>query len=104
MRALNANQQRVTLTSALLAGGIAGVFCWVVVYPVDYIKTLMQTDDLLQPRQRSMLGYCREELSRGSFKRFFLGFEIMIVRAFFVNAAGFFCFEMGKRLVYRTPQ
>jgi hypothetical protein len=24
----------------------------------------------------------------------------MIVRAFFVNAAGFFCFEVGKKALY----
>jgi hypothetical protein len=28
----------------------------------------------------------------------------MLVRAFVVNAAGFFCFEVGKRLVYESPK
>lgn len=73
---------------------------WAFTYPIDYIKTLAQTDDLVKPRQNSMMGYLREELSKGSVKRLFLGLEIMLVRAFFVNAAGFFCFEVGKKIVY----
>jgi len=92
MRKLNSQSGSVSLTSALLAGGLAGVATWTVAYPIDYIKTLAQTDDLVKPRQTSMLGYLREELSKGSINRLFLGFEIMLVRAFFVNAAGFFCF------------
>lgn len=100
MRKLNTQSAPVSLTSALLAGGLAGVATWTLTYPLDYIKTLVQTDDLVKPRQTSMLGYLREELSKGSIKRLFIGFEIMIVRAFFVNAAGFFCFEVGKKYVY----
>lgn len=93
MRRLNKNKEGpVSLVSALLAGGSAGVVTWFFTYPIDYIKTLVQTDSLENPRQTSMLGYLKEELSKGSVKRLFIGFEIMLVRAFFVNAAGFFCF------------
>lgn len=99
MRKLN-QSGTVSLTNALLAGGLSGVATWSVAYPIDYIKTLIQTDDLSKPRQTSMAGYLKEELSKGSIKRLFIGFEIMLVRAFFVNAAGFFCFEVGKKMVY----
>lgn len=74
---------------------------WTGCYPLDYIKTLIQTDDLSNPRHTTTRGYFKEELSKpGSIRRLFLGFEIMIVRAFFVNAAGFLCFEVGKKIVY----
>jgi hypothetical protein len=46
MRRLNAASSEVSLTSALLAGGLAGVATWTVTYPLDYIKTLVQTDSL----------------------------------------------------------
>lgn len=104
MRQLNkTNPGPVSLTSALLAGGLSGVCTWTLTYPIDYIKTLVQTDDIVKPKQSSMMGYLREELAKGSVKQLFVGFEIMIVRAFFVNAAGFFCFEVGKRAVYNNP-
>jgi solute carrier family 25 carnitine/acylcarnitine transporter 20/29 len=50
----------VSLTSALLAGGIAGVSAWALAYPIDYIKTIVQTDDLEQPKQKTMRGYFRQ--------------------------------------------
>lgn len=100
MRQWNSELAPISLATALLAGGLAGVATWTLTYPIDYIKTLVQTDSLDKPRQTSMLGYLREELNKGSIKRLFIGFEIMIVRAFFVNAAGFFCFEVGKKFVY----
>ena len=34
------------LLSSLTAGGFAGLCFWSVVYPIDYIKTLIQTDNL----------------------------------------------------------
>lgn len=50
----------VPLWSALLAGGISGVATWTATYPIDYIKTLIQTDSLDKPRHNSMMGYFRE--------------------------------------------
>lgn len=96
--------KEVPLWSALLAGGLAGVATWSATYPIDYIKTLIQTDSLDKPRHNSMMGYFREEASKGSIKQFFVGFEIMLVRAFFVNAAGFLCFEIGKKMVYEKGE
>ena len=72
---------------------------------MDYIKTLVQTDSLDNPRHKSMMsGYFKEEIAKGSIKQFFVGFEIMMVRAFVVNATGFLCFEIGKGLVYSKNQ
>lgn len=48
------------MPAALLSGGISGLACWIVVYPIDFIKTLIQCDDLALPRHRSMIGYLRE--------------------------------------------
>ena len=55
MRKLNSQSAPVSLTSALLAGGLAGVATWTLTYPLDYIKTLVQTDDIVKPRQTSMI-------------------------------------------------
>lgn len=61
MRELNKkNSGPVSLTSALLAGGLSGVATWTLTYPIDYIKTLVQTDNIEKPRQTSMIGYLKE--------------------------------------------
>lgn len=36
--------------SSLLSGGISGVVTWSVMYPVDYVKTLIQSDSLTSPK------------------------------------------------------
>ena len=30
---------------SFFAGGVAGVLCWLVTYPLDYVKTIVQSDD-----------------------------------------------------------
>lgn len=87
----------------MLAGGITGIIAWLVSYPFDFVKTLIQTDSLSNPKHNSMAGYFREEISKGSIMRIFTGLQIMMYRAFVVNATGFMCFEVGKKLVYKTP-
>ena len=91
---------QVSLSGSLLSGGIAGVACWSGIYPVDYVKTLIQTDSLEKPKYKSSVDCMMEELRTKPIKSFFRGVEIMLARAFVVNAFGFMCFEMGKKLVY----
>jgi len=37
---------QVSLTGSLLSGGLAGLTTWAIIYPIDYVKTLIQTDSL----------------------------------------------------------
>jgi solute carrier family 25 carnitine/acylcarnitine transporter 20/29 len=34
------------LSASILAGAFAGICFWSLIYPIDYIKTLIQTDNL----------------------------------------------------------
>ena len=71
---LNPDPKNVSLPKSLLAGGSAGLITWLILYPFDYIKTLIQTDSLSKPRHTTMYGYLREELSLpGSYKRLYIG-------------------------------
>lgn len=42
----------VNLWGSLLAGGFAGLGFWAFIYPIDYIKTVIQADSLTQPKFR----------------------------------------------------
>lgn len=89
-----------TATDVLISGGIAGVVTWVSIYPLDVIKTRLQTDPAWHPeRQRLLLaetGAPRHaqnslEVARDIWRSsgvggFYRGVGICSLRAFFVNA------------------
>jgi solute carrier family 25 carnitine/acylcarnitine transporter 20/29 len=90
---------KVNLAGSLVAGACAGIGFWAFIYPVDYIKTLLQGDSLTKPVYNGMTHCAREEMKKG-YEVFFRGFGIMMARACVVNAFGFLCFEVGKKIVY----
>lgn len=59
IRVFNKDIDNPALASALLSGGLAGLATWLVVYPIDYIKTLIQSDSLHNPKHNSMAGYLK---------------------------------------------
>ena len=76
-----------------MSGGLAGIATWTLLYPVDLVKTKIQSDSLDNPKYKNSVDCFRQMLKEGKgIKSFYLGFDIMIVRAFFVNACGFVAF------------
>jgi len=43
------------MMGSLLSGGIAGVSTWTVMYPVDYVKTRIQSDSLSNPEYKNSI-------------------------------------------------
>jgi solute carrier family 25 (mitochondrial carnitine/acylcarnitine transporter), member 20/29 len=78
--------------SSLISGGIAGVCCWATMYPMDYAKTLIQSDSLTAPKYKSAVDCISKEVAAKGIPVIYTGFPIMVIRAFVVNAAGFLCF------------
>lgn len=76
---------------SLLSGGLAGVFTWFLMYPVDFVKTLIQSDSIENPKYRNAMECFRTEFKK-SFQNVYRGFSIMLCRAYCVNAAGFLAF------------
>ena len=50
----------VSLLGSLLAGGCSGLACWASIYPIDYVKTLIQTDSLENPKFKSAINCATE--------------------------------------------
>jgi len=95
-----------SVTTTLLAGGLAGCVCWTVSYPQDVIKSRLQLQPLgrLPIYQTSrfipdggffscMRAIIREEGKMALWK----GYTPCLLRAFPANAAGFFAYEMVKK-------
>ena len=79
----------------LIAGGVAGSFSWLVGYPLDIIKTIIQASGTPPTiRQVIVSGYREQGL-----KYFFRGLTPTIVRAFPVNAATLASFDHLKQWI-----
>lgn len=86
--------------SVLLAGGLSGVFSWIIIFPVDTRKALIQKDAVtnilrkshglepLPPKPRQ-----GEKLQGRAYR----GLGISITRSFIVNMVFFGTFELGMK-------
>ena len=89
------------IMAAVLAGAVAGISFFMFAYPSDYIKTLLQTDELEKEKARyKNLRHCvRSRLKRGGVATFYKGLGVALIRSAFVNAGGFTAFEATLRIL-----
>jgi solute carrier family 25 carnitine/acylcarnitine transporter 20/29 len=84
-----------------LAGGAAGVANWLFVYPIDTIKTQIQTDSLTSPKYLRVRDCIQEHFVDGvlsSTKTLFRGYSACLLRAFLANATTFSAAEFARYL------
>ncbi|ETI25056.1 hypothetical protein G647_04426 [Cladophialophora carrionii CBS 160.54] len=89
-----------TAADVLISGGIAGVVTWVSIYPLDVIKTRLQTQpswtverqrllpgsEMAAHREQSSLAIARQVWRSSGIGGFYRGVGICSLRAFIVNA------------------
>lgn len=85
----------------LLAGALSGLGMWLTCYPLDVVKSRMQSDalDPAQRRYASTIGCYRSILTQEGIRGFYRGLAPCIVRAFPVNAITFATYELTMRLM-----
>lgn len=87
----------INITNVCISGGVAGMSMWLVVFPIDTIKTKLQAS-ATQHRQ-SMAEATREIYrTRGGIKGFFPGLGPALLRSFPANAATFLGVELTHSL------
>lgn len=85
----------------LLAGGIGGMGYWTLAYPLDIIKSAIQTDSIY-PKQRRYHGFldtAAKLWAEGGVKRYSAGVVPCLARSFPANAAGFAAYEIVKEFL-----
>ncbi|XP_013780585.1 mitochondrial basic amino acids transporter-like [Limulus polyphemus] len=93
-RMLSEGENGLSTTSLLAAGGLAGIFSWIVTYPVDVIKSRLQADGALGPPQYTGLwDCCSKSYNKEGLKGFTQGLNSTLIRAFPTNAATFLVFS-----------
>jgi len=81
----------LSLTAIMVAGAAAGVAMWIPVFPVDTVKSRLQTAE----GNVTIGGVVRGLYSQGGFKAFFPGFGPALARAVPANAATFVGVELA---------
>ncbi|KAH7081725.1 mitochondrial carrier domain-containing protein [Paraphoma chrysanthemicola] len=113
------DSDRDTAMKVLLCGGLAGIVTWASIFPLDVIKTRVQTQTLHESRPRSgergsllpseidskrrgALDIARQAYRAEGAGVFFRGLGICSVRAFVVNAVQWAVYEWMMRFL-QTP-
>ena len=89
------------VTAAFFAGGIAGMSSWVFTYPIDYVKTLVQSDHHDNRKFKSAIDCARMRYRADGLRCFFTGLGVTMLRSFPVNGIGFLTFEWMMRITGR---
>lgn len=81
----------VNIGNVCMAGGVAGMSMWIVVFPIDTIKTTLQAST----GKQSMISVTKDiYIKRGGIKGFFPGLGPALLRSFPANAATFLGVEL----------
>lgn len=83
----------------LMAGGLAGVFSWLVTFPIDVIKTRMQVDGFQQQNQYTNYWDClKKSYQSEGWRLFTRGLGSTLIRAFPMNAVCFLVVTLIMKL------
>jgi len=91
------NPGQLSLTAVMAAGGAAGVAMWIPVFPVDTIKSRLQS----AAGNPTIGGTIRELYARNGLKAFFPGMGPAMARAVPANAATFLGVELAQKAMTR---
>lgn len=78
----------------MFAGGIAGILSWILTYPFDTLKTIIQVNDGNKTLTQLEAYYHLVNQTNSSFKSLFKGLCPTILRAFITNSVIFYTNEM----------
>lgn len=89
---------QLSLTAVTCAGAAAGIAMWIPVFPVDTVKSRLQTAE----GNVTVGGIVREVYGKGGFKAFFPGFGPALARAVPANAATFLGVELAHQAMNKA--
>lgn len=89
---------KLSLTAVMAAGGAAGVAMWIPVFPVDTIKSRLQSAE----GNLGIMGTIRQIYGSGGLRAFFPGMGPAMARAVPANAATFLGVELAHQAMNKT--
>lgn len=88
-----------TMAEQMIGGGLAGIAFWGGVYPVDYAKTMLQTDRFDNPKYRGLVDCVRRTVARDGVSALYRGVGPALARSFPACAVTFVAYEKAKDLL-----
>ncbi|KAI8145511.1 mitochondrial carrier domain-containing protein [Fennellomyces sp. T-0311] len=77
-----------------LAGGVCGILCWLAVFPIDLVKSLMQKEILApNPSYRNTMDCVRDIYGTRGLAGFYRGIAVTLIRAFPIHSLNFLVYE-----------
>lgn len=95
------HRDELPLTASFMLGGFSGAASWLFTYPIDYIKTVIQSQQIKKIQFRSATHCMIEKYKQEGLKTFFKGMGVTMLRSYPVNGVGFLIFELAKRFTGR---
>ena len=87
--------------ASFLTGGVSGMISWFFTYPLDYIKTVVQADDIDNRKYRSAFHCAKSKIAEQGILTITKGLGVTILRSFPVNGVAFVSFELAMELTGR---
>ncbi|KAJ1966085.1 hypothetical protein H4R35_007009 [Dimargaris xerosporica] len=90
-----------------LAGGTCGVFSWLLIFPLDLVKSVIQKEALLPLSQRRYHGFwhCLSSMyHRHGLAAFYRGISVTLLRAFPLHSLNFLVYEWVLGVIQRHAQ
>jgi len=96
----NEGEKELASWKLLTAGSLGGLTYWLATYPIDVIKSSIQSDKIaVAERRYSGFVDCAVKLYKeGGYRRFFRGFSPCLLRSVPANAACFYGYEKTKEI------
>jgi solute carrier family 25 carnitine/acylcarnitine transporter 20/29 len=99
IKATNIARNDIPAWRLCMYGGLSGYALWIGIYPVDVIKSKLQTDNIKTPQYRGSIDVFKDVLAKNGIKGFYKGFVPTIMRAAPANGATFAVFEVTMRML-----
>lgn len=89
--------------ATLFAGGMGGIFNWITVFPLDVIKSRLQTAETgrYKAGTQGMIQCANELIRENGVRSLYKGLTPALVRSFPANACCFVAFELAMKVLNR---
>ncbi|KAI8377605.1 mitochondrial carrier domain-containing protein [Radiomyces spectabilis] len=87
-----------------MAGGFCGILSWLIVFPFDVCKSIMQKDVMMtHPKYNSARECATALLRHGGVRGLYRGLSVTLIRAFPIHSLNFLVYEQVLRLIPSSP-
>jgi hypothetical protein len=93
-RILSSGESKAGPMTHFMSGGFCGILSWLIVFPVDAIKTNLQKDIMMpQPRYTSFWNCAMSIVKKNGVRALYRGLNVTLIRAFPIHSLNFLVYE-----------